>query len=118
MGTISPTSVYGADDDVVPVERSREMIAALVAAGGQPRYTELPGVGHDAWTPAYTGPDSVLPWLFAQRRMGTVFGFAVWHSQVAMRQRRRPLSAAAQANPQIRIPSPLSEPAPPTGRRD
>jgi predicted peptidase len=58
---------HGADDEVVLPERSREMIAALRAAGGSPRYTELPGVGHDAWTPAYTGPE-LLPWLFARRR--------------------------------------------------
>lgn len=62
---------HGAEDEVVPPVRSREMIAALVAAGGQPRYSELPGVGHDAWTPVYTGPDSVLPWLFSQRSSGS-----------------------------------------------
>jgi predicted peptidase len=59
---------HGADDDVVPARKSRRMIEAIRAAGGQPKYSELPGVGHDCWTAAYTAPDGVLPWMFAQRR--------------------------------------------------
>ena len=58
---------HGDADKAVPVERSRTMIAALKAAGGSPRYSELPGVGHDSWTPAYRDP-AVLEWLFSQRR--------------------------------------------------
>lgn len=59
---------HGDADDVVPVARSRRMIEALCAAGGQPRYTELAGVGHDSWTPAYTQATGVIPWMFAQRK--------------------------------------------------
>ncbi len=59
---------HGADDDVVPVEKTRRMIEAIRRAGGNPKYTELPGVGHDSWTPAYTAVDGVLPWMFAQQR--------------------------------------------------
>lgn len=58
---------HGDADTAVPVGRSRTMIAALRAAGGAPRYSELAGVGHDAWTPAYRDR-AVLEWLFAQRR--------------------------------------------------
>ena len=58
---------HGDADDAVPVERSRQMIAAVKAAGGKPRYSELPGVGHDSWTPAYRDP-AVLEWLFDQSR--------------------------------------------------
>jgi predicted peptidase len=43
------------------------MIAAIKAAGGTPVYSELEGIGHDSWTPAYRNP-AVLDWLFAQRR--------------------------------------------------
>jgi predicted peptidase len=57
---------HGDEDQAVPVKRSRGMIAAIEAAGGKPKYTELPGVGHDSWTPAYHGPDNLLPWLFEQ----------------------------------------------------
>lgn len=58
---------HGAADNVVPVGRSRSMIEAVRAAGGKPRYSELEGVGHDAWTPAYRDP-AVLDWLFEQSR--------------------------------------------------
>ena len=58
---------HGDADQVVAVERSRSMIAAVQAAGGSPKYSELPGVGHDSWTPAYRDP-AVLDWMFAQRQ--------------------------------------------------
>ena len=58
---------HGADDTVVLPGRSRSMIAAVKAAGGSPQYSELEGVGHDSWTPAYRDP-AVLDWLFAQRK--------------------------------------------------
>jgi predicted peptidase len=59
---------HGDADDVVPVRKTRRMIEAIHAAGGEPKFTELAGVGHDSWTPAYTGPDGLLPWMFAQRK--------------------------------------------------
>lgn len=59
---------HGDADDVVPVRKSRRMIDAIRQAGGQPKYTELAGVGHDCWTAAYTAPDGVVPWMFQQRR--------------------------------------------------
>ena len=58
---------HGDGDKVVPVGRSRSMIEAIRAAGGAPTYSELEGVGHDSWTPAYRDP-AVLDWFFAQRR--------------------------------------------------
>jgi predicted peptidase len=59
-------AVHGADDPAVPVERSRQMIEAIRTAGGRPRYTEYPGMGHNSWTPAYTDPEGVVPWMFQQ----------------------------------------------------
>ena len=58
---------HGADDKAVPVDRSREMIEAIKAAGGEPKYTEYPLVGHDSWTRTYAD-DAFHAWLFAQRR--------------------------------------------------
>ncbi len=58
---------HGDADTAVPVDRSRTMVAALKAAGGRPIYSELAGVGHDSWTPAYRDT-FVLDWLFSQRR--------------------------------------------------
>ena len=40
---------HGDQDTAVKPKRSREMIEALKAAGGTPKYTEYPGVGHDSW---------------------------------------------------------------------
>ena len=43
------------------------MIEAIRAAGGEPKYTEYPAVGHDSWTQTYAD-DVFYNWLFAQRR--------------------------------------------------
>ena len=58
---------HGDADTVVPVRLSREMVEALKAAGGSPRYTEYPGVGHNSWAPAFKEPE-LLKWLAAQKR--------------------------------------------------
>ncbi len=58
---------HGANDTAVPPQCSREMIAALKAAGGHPRYTELPRVGHGSWGPAYRSAE-LHKWLFSQKR--------------------------------------------------
>jgi len=61
-------AIHGAEDSVVPPERSREMITAIQSAGGNPHYTELPGVGHDSWHDAYDPASGILKWMFEQRR--------------------------------------------------
>jgi len=58
---------HGAQDDVVPPQRSREMVAALKRAGADVRYTEFPDADHNAWDAAY-GSEALWTWLFAQRR--------------------------------------------------
>ena len=58
---------HGEKDAAVKPGRSREMIEAIKAAGGEPRYTEYPGVGHNSWSPTYANPD-LYAWLFAQRK--------------------------------------------------
>ncbi len=65
---------HGGSDPTVPVVQTRNMVAALKAAGGAPLYSEYPGIGHDSWTNAYQEPE-LLPWLFAQKR-GTVVAFS------------------------------------------
>ena len=57
---------HGDADNAVPVERSRQMVAAIRSADGNAQYRELSGVGHDSWHNAY-GKDGALDWLFAQR---------------------------------------------------
>lgn len=58
---------HGAKDGVVKPARSRNMIDALKKAGGDPKYTEYPTIGHNAWTPAYQDPE-MFRWLFAQKK--------------------------------------------------
>ena len=58
---------HGDKDGAVPVSGSREMVAALKKAGGEPKFTEFPGVGHNAWTPAWRNPELVA-WLFDKTR--------------------------------------------------
>ena len=58
---------HGDQDPAVPVARSRNMIEALRHAGGNPKYTEYPGVGHNCWDAAYADP-AFYDWLFAQQR--------------------------------------------------
>jgi predicted peptidase len=58
---------HGDGDTTVKPQRSRDMIAALKAAGGQPRYTEYPNTGHNSWTATYANRE-VYAWLFAQKR--------------------------------------------------
>lgn len=57
---------HGADDRVVPVEESRRMVAALKEIGGNVRYNEYAGIGHNVWMQAMAEPE-LFSWLLAQR---------------------------------------------------
>lgn len=58
---------HGDKDASVPVAGSRDMVAALKAAEGMPKYTEYKGVGHNSWDKAYA-TDELYEWLFKQTR--------------------------------------------------
>ncbi|MFO0863728.1 MAG: alpha/beta hydrolase-fold protein [Gemmataceae bacterium] len=58
---------HGDKDAAVKVELSRNMIEALKKAGGEPKYTEYPGVNHNSWDRAY-GTQELYDWLLQQRR--------------------------------------------------
>lgn len=58
---------HGGADKVVPTQRSRNMIEALKKAGGTPKYTEYPGVGHNSWDKAYSDAE-MIGWMFGQRK--------------------------------------------------
>jgi predicted peptidase len=58
---------HGADDNVVRADLSRTMIDAIKKAGGEPKYTEYPGVGHNSWDKAY-GTDELYTWLLEQKK--------------------------------------------------
>ena len=58
---------HGDADRAVPVGKSRAMIEAIKAAGGEPKYTEYPGVPHNSWDKAY-GTDALYSWLLEQSK--------------------------------------------------
>jgi predicted peptidase len=58
---------HGDADTAVPVSGSRDMIEAIKKAGGSPKYTEYPKVGHNSWDMAY-GTKELWPWLLEQKR--------------------------------------------------
>ena len=57
---------HGDADAAVKVEGSRDMIEAIKKAGGSPKYTEYPKVGHNSWDAAY-GTDELYKWLLEQK---------------------------------------------------
>jgi predicted peptidase len=76
-GNVDKASVYadnfpawifhGAKDNVVDVNDSRKMYAALKAAGANVKYTEYPEARHDSWTNVFAEP-GLLSWLFSQKK--------------------------------------------------
>jgi predicted peptidase len=58
---------HGDADTTVPVAGSRDMIDAIKKAGGNPKYTEYPKVGHNSWDMAY-GTDDLYKWLLEQKK--------------------------------------------------
>jgi predicted peptidase len=63
QGADDPTQI-GWDSILTGV---RLMIAALRQAGGNPKYTEYPGVGHDVWKVAFS-ESGLVEWLFSQHK--------------------------------------------------
>ena len=62
---------HGSVDRNVSVRASRKMIKAIREAGGNPLYTEFPGVGHNVW-PDVSKTPGLMDWLFAQKRDATL----------------------------------------------
>ena len=58
---------HGADDTIVPITESRQIVKALEANGGSVKYNEYPNVGHNVWLNVL-GEKDLLPWLLAQKR--------------------------------------------------
>jgi predicted peptidase len=58
---------HGALDQVVPIEESDSIVAALRDYGADVRYTVYPHAGHDSWTQAYAEPE-LYSWMLGLRR--------------------------------------------------
>ncbi len=57
---------HGALDPVVKPARSKNIVAALKKAGGDPKYTEYPKVKHNAWSYSYS--PKLFEWMFKQKK--------------------------------------------------
>ncbi len=58
---------HGAQDRVVPVERTQQMVDALKALGSDVQFTIYPEAGHDSWTETYDNP-RLYEWFLEQSR--------------------------------------------------
>ncbi|HOC42385.1 MAG TPA: PHB depolymerase family esterase [Thermoanaerobaculales bacterium] len=58
---------HGEADDTVPVAATLELVEETRRAGGSPRLTVLPGVGHNSWVAAYRDPE-LAEWMLQQVR--------------------------------------------------
>lgn len=56
---------HGAQDNVVPLQKSQEMVDALIAIGGKPNFTIYPEANHDSWTITYDNP-KLWEWMYEQ----------------------------------------------------
>ncbi len=57
---------HGAEDEIVPLQRSQELVDVLEAHQGNVKLTVYPQVGHDSWTQTYENPE-LYQWLLQQR---------------------------------------------------
>ncbi|MBO9613428.1 MAG: dienelactone hydrolase family protein [Dyadobacter sp.] len=57
---------HGARDKLAPVSHSRDMIAAIRKAGGNPKYTEYEFAGHGIWD--NVRKEGIMEWMFAQHK--------------------------------------------------
>ncbi|MBS4219106.1 hypothetical protein KHA96_12340 [Bacillus sp. FJAT-49711] len=64
---------HAEDDEIIPVEYSRNIINSIENVGGKPIYTEYPsdkGYNHGSWVPAYQNQE-MIDWLFKQVKTET-----------------------------------------------
>jgi predicted peptidase len=67
LSGMSIWAFHGADDDVVPLNSTREMVDAVTSAGGHPRFTIYPNEDHGICSKVYQSPE-FFSWLLSQRR--------------------------------------------------
>lgn len=61
---------HGAEDGVVPVRNSDEMVAKLESLGADIRYSRVENVKHNVWENAYT--QELFDWLLSNRKITPV----------------------------------------------
>lgn len=59
---------HGADDEVIPVKESIDMVEQINRAGGNARLTIYNNIGHNSWDNAYNDP-KLYEWILKQKRI-------------------------------------------------
>jgi len=59
---------HGAEDEVVPLQGSQELVDVLKANRGNVKFTIYPDTDHDSWTQTYKNP-ILFEWLLQQRKL-------------------------------------------------
>lgn len=62
---------HGAEDEIVPLERSQELVDVLKANQGNVKFTVYPDTPHDSWTQTYKNPE-LYEWLLQQRKVADI----------------------------------------------
>jgi predicted peptidase len=57
---------HGAEDEVIPLQRSQELVDVLKANQGDVKFTVFPNTPHDSWTQTYENPE-LYEWLLQQK---------------------------------------------------
>jgi predicted peptidase len=57
---------HGEEDDVVPLQRSKELVDVLEANQGNVKFTAYPDTKHDSWTLTYKNPE-LYEWLLQHK---------------------------------------------------
>ena len=58
---------HGAKDEVVPIQKSQEMVDALNSIDANVKFTIYPEAGHDSWTETYANP-ALYEWFLQYKK--------------------------------------------------
>ena len=67
MKSVPAWAFHGGKDNVVPPQRSKDMVNALTNNGGEAKLTIYPDDGHDSWTHTYNN-EELYQWLLSHKR--------------------------------------------------
>lgn len=96
-------AIHGAEDGLVPADRSSTMVNAVTERGGKAYFTSLPDIGHDVCPVALLNP-AVTQWLLDPAAVDPAS--VSWDE--AIRESKNPLGDVAQFHPFAEIPNVLA----------
>jgi predicted peptidase len=57
---------HGAKDDVIPIQKTEDLVISLRECGGNVKFTIYPEAKHDSWSETYNNPE-LYRWLLRQK---------------------------------------------------